>query len=249
MMDRRNLFLTFVALGMAGGALFLPAGYTLGKLVAPGTPVAATAHAPAAVRSAIWARASGVGEPHVDPLTPWSVFSFATCNVAAVPLSGSRDEERTRMERCVEDQAGLLMAGQVSRLYMDTTNVPHSPRWALSQVATMARLTREWDADALLDTLATTSPFGRNKWRGVDQASQAFFGHAADQLSPAEATLLSVQIPDPADLDPWCHPDRAKSARDAVLAKMKRNGALDQDSFESAVQAPLGVVARQCAPR
>jgi len=249
MVDRRNVFLTLAALGMAGGALFLPALYTLGKWVAPGTPVATTAHVPAVVRSAIWARAGGAGEPHVDPLTPWSFFAFVTCNVAAGPLSGSRDEERMRRERCLEDQAGILMAGQVSRLYMATTNVSPSPRWALSQGATMARLTREWDADKLLDTLAATSAFGRNKWRGIDQASQAFFDKTAEQLTAAEAALLSVQIPDPAVLDPWCHPDRARSERDEVLAKMKRNSALDTDSFESAVNAPLGVVAGNCVSR
>jgi len=248
-LDLRNLVLTLVALAMAGAAFLLPAIYTVGNWIAPPPPAAVSAPIPPIVRAAIWARAGGAGTPRVEPLTSWSAFRFVICMGVADALSASRADAHARQEHCVEDHPGILMAEQISRLHLTATKVIGTPRYPFSQVATAVRLTRERDVDSLLDILAATSAFGSKQWRGVNEASTAFFGKDAGGLTAAEAALLSVQIPDPAALDPWCHPDRARPERDEVLAKMKKNGALDKDSFESAVNAPLGVVAGHCGSR
>ncbi|MEO8678028.1 MAG: transglycosylase domain-containing protein [Vicinamibacterales bacterium] len=244
-LDWRNLLLGLIGLGMIGFVVLPSALYSIGNWTAPESPAPVTAPLPPLLHAAIWARANGRGEPHVEPLTPWSLFGFVTCNLAAEPRSQAQAKEAR--VRCLEDQAGVILAGEVSRLY--TTTLLGTPRYPLSQVATMARLTREWDVDTLLSTVAAKSPFGQHKWIGIDQAGQAFFGKQPGQLTAAEAALLSVQIPNPSPQDPWCHPERARTQRDVVLKKMQNNGALTADSLQSAVNAPLGVTPGECSPR
>jgi hypothetical protein len=248
-LDWRNLILGLVALAMLGGLLALPTIFTVGNWLTPGSPeaIAVRAPVPPLVRAAIWARARGVGEPHVVPLTAWGMFGFITCNVAAERVSDA--EEMEARGHCFEDQAGVLLAGHASRLYLAKIKLPASPRWALSQVGTMARMTREWDVETLINTVAVESTFGRKGWHGIDQASQGFFGKPPAQLTAAQAALLSVQLPDPEVQDPWCHADRAIRERDLVLTMMQKNGALTPDSLESAINAPLGITPGECGPR
>lgn len=248
--DWRHLTLGLVGLAMLGGVTVPVALYALGNWTAPETPIAVTAPLPPLVRAAIWARAGGTGEPHVEPLTPWTILGFITCHVAAerLPEASATDEHA----RCLADQAGVHVAGQVSRLY--TTTLLSTPRYPLSNIAMMARLTRTWDIDRLLSTAAAKSLFSRQKWIGIDQASQALFGKRPPQLAAAEAALLSVQMitaetPNGRAQDPWCHADRALSGRDVVLRKMNDNGALPVGSLESAINAPLGVLPGECPPR
>lgn len=168
---------------------------------------------------------------------------------AADALSAAPADEHAAQSQCIEDHPGILMVEQISRLHLTETKVIGTPRFPFAQVATAVRLSREWDVDSLIDKLAATSQFGRAKWRGVDEASRAFFGKAADQLTAEEAALLSVQIPNPSAQDPWCFGSRARSERDRVLNKMKTNGVLTAESLESALNAPLALVPRECLPR
>ena len=246
----RNLLLGLVGLAMLGAVLLPPALYGIGNWTAPESPVPVTTPLPPWVRSALWARAQGAGEPHIEPVTTWSIFGFVTCNVATEPLPEAK--ARDERVRCLEDQAGVLLAGQVARLY--TRTLIGTPRYPLSQVAMMARLTREWDIDSLLATVAAKSLFGIQKWIGIEQASPGLFGKQPPQLTAAEAALLSVQLltsenPNAQVRDPWCHADRARADRDVILSKMNRNGALTADALKSAIGAPLGIVPGECVPR
>jgi membrane peptidoglycan carboxypeptidase len=143
-------------------------------------------------------------------------------------------------EECFDRQAGVLLAGQLSRDQVNQSGIPPSPRWALSQVATMADLTRNWNIDQVLDTLAATGYFGHG-WKGVYAASEGFFGKPASDLSAAEAAAIAMQIPYPKMTDPWTRMEAAIKRRNALLQRMHRSGVLDDAALEAALVSPITV--------
>jgi hypothetical protein len=239
--DLKTVSIWIVALAMAGGAAFLPAIYNIGLAVAPAPPVPAQIHAPPLIRAAVWANANGNGEPSLRPLTPWSFFGLMTCNlVADVTNDGKPPQMGDKQEECFDRQSGLLIAGQLSREHVNQSGIPASPRWALSQTATTANLTRNWDIDSVIDTLAATGYYGHG-WRGVYAASEGFFGKPAGELSAAEAATIAMQVPYPRMTDPWTRMDAAVKRRNELLKRMHRSGAVDDHTFEAALLAPITV--------
>ncbi|MGP1437542.1 MAG: penicillin-binding protein 1A [Treponema sp.] len=55
---------------------------------------------------------------------------------------------------------------------------------------------------------------------GVGAASRFYFGHSAKELTPAESALLVIQLSNPANYNPFEHPDVAKSRQQYVLDGM-----------------------------
>jgi hypothetical protein len=237
--DLKTVSIWIVGLGMVGGIAFLPAMYNLGLAVAPPMPVPPKVHAPPLVRAAIWANANGNGTPSLTPLTPWSFFSTMACN-AFTDLTGDGKPRQIgdRQEECFDRQSGLLLAGQLSREHVNQSGIPASPRWALSQGATMANLTRNWDIDSVIDTLAATGYYGHG-WKGVYAASEGFFGKQASELTAAEAATIAMQVPYPRMTDPWTRMDAAVKRRNELLKRMHRSGAVDDQTLEAALLAPI----------
>lgn len=55
---------------------------------------------------------------------------------------------------------------------------------------------------------------------GVGAASRFYFGHSAKELTPAESALLVIQLSNPANYNPFEHPDVAKMRQQYVLDEM-----------------------------
>ena len=55
---------------------------------------------------------------------------------------------------------------------------------------------------------------------GVGAASRFYFGHSAKELTPAESALLVIQLSNPANYNPFEHPDVAKLRQQYVLDGM-----------------------------
>ncbi len=69
---------------------------------------------------------------------------------------------------------------------------------------------------------------------GVGAASRFYFGHSAQELTPAESALLVIQLSNPAAYNPFEHPDVAKSKQQYVLDGMIEMGYIStEDALSS----------------
>ena len=74
---------------------------------------------------------------------------------------------------------------------------------------------------------------------GMGEAARAYFDKDIREVSLAEAALLAGLIQRPSYLNPFRHPERAKSRRDTVLRFMERYSFITRKELEDAVQAPI----------
>src|SRR5690242_13137110 len=99
-------------------------------------------------------------------------------------------------------------------------------------------LQRRRGRDAVLGLYLTLAPFGGNL-EGVRAASLMYFGKEPAHLSPAEAALLVALPRAPERLRPDRHPEAARLARDAVLARMRARGLISQQTLAEAQAEPI----------
>lgn len=86
-------------------------------------------------------------------------------------------------------------------------------------------------------------PCGGNL-RGVEAASQAYFGKRAKELSLAEAALLAGLPQSPNRYAPDRHPEAAKLRRNMVLNRMLEQGDISQAQHDDALREPVVVRSR-----
>jgi membrane peptidoglycan carboxypeptidase len=77
---------------------------------------------------------------------------------------------------------------------------------------------------------------------GVGAAAQAYFGTTAAELNVPQSALLAAMVNNPAVLDPWNNPEKAKERRNFVLDKMVENRKLAKEDAEKFKEEPLGVL-------
>ena len=136
---------------------------------------------------------------------------------------------------------GRVVSG-ASTLTMQAARLlePHERDLAgkLGEMLRALQLERRHAKDDILSFYLTLAPFGGNL-EGVRAASLAWFGKEPTRLTAAEAALLVVLPQAPARLRPDRFPDRARAARDKVLARMGQLGVLTGRQVEEARQEPL----------
>ncbi|MEM7742853.1 MAG: penicillin-binding protein 1C [Pseudomonadota bacterium] len=95
----------------------------------------------------------------------------------------------------------------------------------LHQMRTALALERRLTKDEILGLYLTLAPFGGNI-EGVRAASLTWFGKEPRRLAPAQAALLVALPQSPVARRPDRHPVTARAARDRVLSRAVRYGAL-----------------------
>src|SRR5216684_3611364 len=75
--------------------------------------------------------------------------------------------------------------------------------------------------------------------KGVEQASQLYFGKHVTYLTLPEAATLAGMIRSPNVLNPLKYPERAKPRRDTVLSLMRDQGMITPAQCDAAIAAPL----------
>jgi len=92
----------------------------------------------------------------------------------------------------------------------------------------------------ILEGYLNLSQFGASVY-GVEAASQRYFGHSADSLTIAEASMLAGIPNSPNNYDPLRNPDGTKNRQTLVLNAMLQRGYIDQDEYDEAHAIPIGV--------
>lgn len=90
----------------------------------------------------------------------------------------------------------------------------------------------------ILNIYASHAPFGGNVV-GVETASWRYFGRSSFDLSWAESATLAVLPNSPALIHPGRNREQLKTKRDALLARLRDRGIIDQTAFELACMEPL----------
>jgi penicillin-binding protein 1C len=113
----------------------------------------------------------------------------------------------------------------------------------LHQVWRALQLERRFTKDEILTQYLTIAPYGGNL-EGIRAASLAWFGKEPRHLAPSEAALLVALPQSPESLRPDRYPERARAARDKVLAVMEERGILSADIVAEARQDPIPTLRR-----
>lgn len=107
------------------------------------------------------------------------------------------------------------------------------------------------DKDEILEAYLALAPFGGNL-EGVETASQAYFGHGAKHLSPAEiATLLAVPQSPSRRAPSAANEARLRLARDEIAARLLAEGLLEPHlrDDDAPGSSPAGVTAAEVHAR
>lgn len=125
---------------------------------------------------------------------------------------------------------------QLARLM--TPGRPRTLATKLSQVTEALALERALTKEEILTAYLTLAPYGGNV-EGIAAASLAWFGHSARRLSVAEAALLVALPQSPEARRPDRDAEAARDARDRVLRRLARAGAIDGAELARALREPV----------
>ncbi len=125
---------------------------------------------------------------------------------------------------------GSTLTMQVARIFHPH---PRTVAGKIRQIFRALQLEAHFSKQEILTLYLNYAPFGGTV-EGVQAASYAYLGKAADTLSHAEAALLAVMPQAPTRLRPDRHPDRAAAARDKVIDRMVAFGVWDEETGAAA---------------
>ena len=96
------------------------------------------------------------------------------------------------------------------------------------------KLERVMTKDQILEVYLNESPYGGTIY-GIEEASQAFFGKSARELTIAESAYLAAIPQAPTRLSPYGNNrDQLEKRQDLVLERMRINGFITTEEFEAA---------------
>lgn len=99
-------------------------------------------------------------------------------------------------------------------------------------------LNRRYSPDERLEIYLNHADFGEQA-RGVEAASQTYFGKSVQAVNLAESALLAALAQEPESASPLTRPKRAEELRNEILAQMERDGKINQSAKAQAAEEPL----------
>ena len=129
---------------------------------------------------------------------------------------------------------GSTLTQQIAgTLYCDRTDM--SIMRKIKELWWAIQMERHLSKNEILELYLNKLYFGGGTY-GVNAASKYYFGHSAEEITPAEAAILVIQLSNPAFYNPFDHPNRAMDRQKDVLNFMVKAGYISKenadDSFE-----------------
>ena len=129
---------------------------------------------------------------------------------------------------------GSTLTQQIAgTLYCDRTDM--SILRKIKELWWAIQMERHLSKNEILELYLNKIYFGGGTY-GVNAASKYYFGHSAEEITPAEAAILVIQLSNPAFYNPFDHPNRAMDRQKDVLNFMVKAGYISKenadDSFE-----------------
>jgi hypothetical protein len=116
-------------------------------------------------------------------------------------------------------------------------------KWRWRVLALEAWLSLHWSAEEVADAYAAQAWLGDDRI-GLASGAQALFAKPLHQLAPHEVALLMGLAWSPQELDPACHPEQAREARDAFLTNMAAAHLIAAEAVPAMQAMPVQVLDR-----
>lgn len=100
------------------------------------------------------------------------------------------------------------------------------------------QIEKDFTKDQIFELYANQVYLGHGAY-GVEAASRLFFGKHAKELTLPEAAVIAASIRSPMYYSPMNHPDRSKMRRNYVLGRMLKEGYINREQYQQAVNAPI----------
>ncbi len=114
----------------------------------------------------------------------------------------------------------------------------------LAEIIRAIHLEQNYSKKDILELYLNVIPMSENIY-GVGAASRAYFGKDPNDLLPEEAAVLIGITNATTAYNPYINPDACLKKRNTVLAVMKNDGIISSEEYESAINTPLKVIARE----
>jgi penicillin-binding protein 1A len=108
----------------------------------------------------------------------------------------------------------------------------------LKEARVAQQIEEVYSKEAILEAYINQVNYGHG-WRGIETASQHYFGKAAVELNPAEAAMLAAAVNAPGRFSPFINPDATLRRRNLVLSLMADQGYLSAADAAQWRQEPL----------
>ncbi len=126
-----------------------------------------------------------------------------------------------------------------SLLTQDKTVTRKIKEWVLA-----IKLTRVMPKDQILETYLNETPYGGTIY-GIEEASRAYFGKPASDLSLAQAAYLAAIPQAPTYYSPYgTHRDSLDARHKLVLSRMKELGYITSDEYDQALAEKVQFLSR-----
>lgn len=136
-------------------------------------------------------------------------------------------------------------ASTITQQLVKNTHLSHEKtvNRKLKEIAIASNLEKQHSKDEILAMYLSVIYFGNGAY-GVKQAAKLYFDKNLDELSLCECATLAGIVKNPKKYSPFSSESDCKARRNLVLSVMKKEGYIDQNTFEKAASSPLISIAR-----
>ncbi|MBB5173341.1 transglycosylase domain-containing protein [Texcoconibacillus texcoconensis] len=103
---------------------------------------------------------------------------------------------------------------------------------------------QEYTKEEILEAYINAVYFHNGAY-GIEAASQLYFTKTAEQLTIAEAAFLASIPNNPSNYNPFLHKERTIERQHWVLQRMKKEGYIDEPTYEEAIDEPIELNPRE----
>ena len=139
--------------------------------------------------------------------------------------------------------SGITQQVVKNMLVGDERSVERKIREAILAV----RVDEALSKDQILELYLNDIDLGARAY-GIVAAASNYFGKTLEELTPSEAAYLAGLPVRPSDLHPIHDREAAIARRNYVLREMRNNGYLDDETYQTAREAPLDTILGEQAP-
>jgi penicillin-binding protein 1A len=134
---------------------------------------------------------------------------------------------------------GSTITQQLARnMFEEGIGFVQRPTRKLKEARVAQQIEEVYTKDEILQAYINQVNYGHG-WRGIETASQHYFGKAAVDLNPAEGAMLAAAVNAPGRFSPFINPEATLRRRNTVLALMREQGYLTRDEAARWQQEPL----------
>jgi penicillin-binding protein 1A len=134
---------------------------------------------------------------------------------------------------------GSTITQQLARnMFEQGIGFEQRPTRKLKEARVAQQIEEVYSKEEILQAYINQVNYGHG-WRGIETASQHYFGKAAIDLNPAEAAMLAAAVNRPGRFSPFVNPDATERRRNLVLALMREQGFLTRAEEQQWRQEPL----------